>query len=212
MTSIDIADNRLGDRQADDQIRSLFDENGTIYLVTGYFTESGYRELRPDIVDFLERSRENRLVIVVSPSADQFSPSIVSDIDRLDTEAQVSLLRYPDGCLHAKLYLRTGEKPAAIVGSANLTRVGFGQNLELSVKFEGNALGAEELDAYVEWVERLIGASRPISRWDVLRIRMIATSLGIWFNKARLLPRRALLRQPAVYILLSMMVLYVLMD
>ena len=212
MTAIDIADNRLGDRQADDQIRSLFAEDGTIYLVTGYFTESGYRELRPDIVDFLERSRENRLVIVVSPSADQFSPAIVSDVERLDSEDQVSLLSYPDGCLHAKLYLRTGEQPAAIVGSANLTRVGFEQNLELSVKFEGDALDGEALDAYVEWVDRLVAASRPIRRWDVLRVRMIATSLGIWFNKARLLPTRALLRQPAVYILLSMMVLYVLMD
>ena len=212
MTSIDIADNRLGDRQADDQIRSLFAEDGTIYLVTGYFTESGYRELRPDIADFLERSRENRLVIVVSPSADQFSPAIVSDVERLDSEDQVSLLSYPDGCLHAKLYLRTGDRPAAIVGSANLTRVGFEQNLELSVKFEDDALDGEALDAYVEWVERLVAASRPIRRWDVLRVRMIATSLGIWFNKARLLPTRALLRQPAVYILLSMMVLYVLMD
>ncbi|WP_254861938.1 phospholipase D-like domain-containing protein [Halovivax gelatinilyticus] len=209
MANTEIVDNRWGEKQAEDQIRELFSEDGTIYLVTGYFTASGYRVLRPDIETFLARSPENRLIVIVSPTADQFAPEIVRDLERLDTADQVELYKYPDGCLHAKLYLRTGENPAAIIGSANLTKVGFTQNVELSVRFDDDALTDEAFESYLEWVEQLRAACTPIRRRDVLRPLLVLNSASIWLNKARLLPRRTLIHQPVVYVLLVIMMLFV---
>lgn len=205
MADIELVNNRWGDRTVEAQVRRLFEADGTIYLVTGFFTYNAYRALRPDIEAFLSRSPENELVIVVGPTADQFSATIARDLRRLDDGDQVRLYKYPDGFLHAKLYVRTGENPAVIVGSANLTQVAFEQNLELSAYVEGDGPDDDRIEPFVAWIEDLLDVCEPVRRRDLLKPVMIARTLVNWANKGKLLPTRAVFGHRAPYVVLCLL-------
>lgn len=188
MGSWKLVDTMLGEHLVEDTIRDLFAGDGTIYLVTGFFTGNAYRLLRDDIADFLERSSENRLVILANPSADQFSKWVIRDLRRIEESDRLQLLKYPHGFLHAKLYVRDGPEPMAIIGSANLTRGAFDYNLELGLVVEGDGPDDPDVGRFVEWVEKVIEYSRPIKRRDLfLPVRMSMTVIN-WVNKGRLLP------------------------
>ncbi|EMA36347.1 phospholipase D family protein [Halobiforma nitratireducens] len=202
MADVELVNNRWGDRTVDEQLRTLFEEDGTIYLVTGFFTYNAYHTLRPDIEAFLSRSSENELVIVVGPAADQFSATIARDLWRLDSGDQVHLHKYPDGFLHAKLYVRTGEKPAVIIGSANLTQVAFEQNLELSAYVEGTGPGDERIAPFVDWIDDLLEVCEPITRRDLFKPVMLARTVTNWAKKGKLLPSRAVFGHRASYVVL----------
>ena len=209
MTELDIVDNRWGNRTVDEQIRRLFESDGTIYLVTGFFTYNAYHTLRPEIEDFLSRSPENELVVVVGPAADQFSSTIARDLRTLDDGEQVHLYKYPDGFLHAKLYLRIGPNPAVVVGSANLTQVAFEQNLELSASLECDRDG-EHVEPFHEWVEALLEHCEPVRRRDLVKPVMLARTVVNWINKGKLLPSRAVLGHRMVHVLVLLVLLQVL--
>ncbi|SDJ54306.1 phospholipase D-like domain-containing protein [Natronorubrum texcoconense] len=206
---MELISNQCGDTTVVDGITRLFDEDGTIYLVTGYFTNSAYRLIRPDIERFLSRSPENELVVVVSPTADQFTPSIARDLQQLDDRIQ--LYKYPHGCLHAKLYVRTGDHPTAMVGSINLTRVAFEQNIELSVLVESDD-GDADIEPFVEWTDELLSICEPFRKRDLFRPVMLLNTISVWTNKARLLSGRTVVHQPSVYVVLALLGLFVLMS
>ncbi len=187
----------------------LFDEDGTVYLITGYFTPSAYQTIRPEIEQFLSRSSENELVVIVSPTADQFNASIGRDLLTLDDDERVQVYKYPSRCLHAKLFLRTGENPLAMVGSVNLTRAALVQNVELSVLIEPDESEDERIAQLTEWTEQLIGECRPLRRRDLLRPVMLLNTILVWRNKARLLPRKRIVTQPVVYLLVVLLALYI---
>ncbi|ARS91782.1 phospholipase D family protein [Natrarchaeobaculum aegyptiacum] len=206
MSDIELVNNRWGSQTVDDQIRRLFAEDGTIYLVTGFFTYNAYHALRSEIEDFLSRNRDNELVIVVGPAADQFSPTIARELRSVDDGDQVHLYKYPNGFLHAKLYVRTGENPAVVIGSANLTQVAFRQNLELSAYVECDGPEDERLTVFLEWIDDLLEVCEPIRRRDLFKPIMMSKTLVNWANKGKLLPSRAVFAHRAVYLVLAYLV------
>lgn len=187
--SIRLLDTHSSEIRFQEALSDLFAENGTIYIVSGYFTSQGYRAIRDDIVSFLERSRENELISVVSPAADQFSPTIAHDLWSLDDHDQVRLYKQPRG-LHAKLYLRDGPNPACILGSGNITQVAFKYNIELSAKITRESIDHPDLKPFHEWMLELIESSDPLRRRDLLPPFQVGGSIVNWSNKARHLPKR----------------------
>lgn len=177
------------DRRVEDALADLFAGDGTVYLVSGYFTYHGYRAIRDDVVDFLERSPGNELVVVVGPASDQFSASIARDLWALDAGDRVRIYKRSRG-LHAKLYVRDGPEPRCIVGSANITQVAFGYNIELGVELTRDSPDHPDLEQFLEWADRLVAEAEPLRRRDILAPVQVGASLVNWSNKARLLPAR----------------------
>ena len=201
--SVRLLDSDRSEVRFQDALTELFAGDGTIYLVSGYFTYQGYREIREEIVAFLERSRDNELVAVVSPASDQFSARIAQDLWSLDEHDQVRLYKHPRG-LHAKLYIRDGPEPTCILGSANITQVAFKYNVELSVEISRERIDHPDLEPFLEWTHELVEASTPLRRRDLLPPVQIGGSVVNWSNKAKHLPARnvALRAIPVVLLIL----------
>ena len=185
--SVGILETDASDRRFQEALSHLFTGDGTIYLVSGYFTYQGYRSIRNDIVSFLERSRDNELIAVVGPASDQFSSRIAYDLWKLDDHEQVRLYKQSRG-LHAKLYLRDGPNPRCIVGSGNITQVAFEYNIELNVEFARPSTDHPDLKPFHEWVEQTVASADPLRRRDIFGPVQIGSSFVNWSNKARLLP------------------------
>lgn len=144
------------DSEVEEAIRALFAGNGTVYLVTGFFTGNAYRTIRDDIEAFLERSPENELVVLANLAADQISKWVIHDLRRLGDGTRLRMVKYPYGFLHTKVYVRDGPEPMAIIGSANLTRGAFEYNLELGLVLEGDGPDDPDVARFVEWVEEVL--------------------------------------------------------
>lgn len=186
--ALELVGTSLADRGAENAVRELFAENGTVYLITGFFTANAYRSLRSDVLAFLDRSAENELVLVVGSGADQFSASIARDLWRLDAPGTVRIYRYPHGFLHAKLYVRAGPSPAVVIGSANLTRVAFEQNLEVGAVIRGGSVDDPAVQPFLQWVEGVVAVCQPLRRRDLSTPVRLLTTVKNWSNKGRLLP------------------------
>lgn len=206
MAAIDIVGTHITEARTKDAVRQLFDGDGTIYLVSGFFTANAYRTLRDDIRRFLERDRHNELVVVLGSGADQFSPSIVRDLWRLDTDDQVHIYTYADGFLHAKLYVRVGPSPTVVLSSANLTRVAFEQNLELGAVIHGDSLDDPHIRPFVQWLDDLVAVCVPIDRRFLLAPYRVMTTLRNWTNKGRLLPAGQAVRRATLPVTLLILV------
>lgn len=177
------------DRGTKEALADLFAGDGTVYIVSGYFTYQGYLAIRDDVVSFLERSRENELVVVVGPASDQFSSRIAYDLWKLDDHDQVELYKRSRG-LHAKLYVRDGPEPRCIVSSANITKVAFEYNVELGVEMTRERSDHPDVRQYLDWAEDLVASSEPLRRRDVLGPVQVGSAVANWSNKAWLLPTR----------------------
>lgn len=200
--SIRLLDTHGSEIRFQEALSDLFAGDGTIYIVSGYFTYQGYLAIRDDIVSFLERSRENELISVVSPAADQFSPQIAHDLWSLDDHDQVRL--YKQSRLHAKLYFRDGPNPTCIIGSANITQVAFKYNIEVNAKITREAVDHPDLKPFHEWMRDLVDASDPLRRRDIFAPFQVSGSIVNWSNKARHLPKRnvALRVVPIIFLLM----------
>lgn len=203
--SIRLLDTHSSEIRFQEALSDLFAGDGTIYIVSGYFTYQGYRAIRDDIVSFLERSRENELISVVSPAADQFSPTIAHDLWYLDDHDQVRLYKQPRG-LHAKIYLRDGPNPTCILGSANITQVAFKYNIEINAKITRESVDHPDLEPFLEWLLELVEASDPLRRRDLLAPFQVGGSVVNWSNKARHLPKRNVALRAIPVLLLLMLI------
>ena len=192
-------------RRVQDALTDLFAGDGTVYIVSGYFTYQGYQTIRDDIVSFLERSRDNELISVVGPASDQFSARIAHDLWALDDHDQVRLYKLSRG-LHAKLYIREGPEPMCILGSANITQVAFEYNIELGLEMTRESCDHPDLRPFLEWADEIVAASKPLRRRDIFGPVLIGSSFINWSNKARLLPTRNVALR-VVPILLSLVLL-----
>lgn len=186
---VQLIDTDSSDIRFEEALSGLFAENGTVYLVSGYFTYQGYHAIRDDIVSFLERSRQNELIAVVGPAADQFSPRIAHDLWNLDDNDQVHLYKQPRG-LHAKLYFRDGPNPTCILGSANITQVAFKYNTEVNVRITHDTIDHPYLKQFHDWVVELVEESAPLRRRDLLAPYQVGGSAVNWSNKAQYLPKQ----------------------
>ncbi len=187
--TVELLDTDDSDRRFQEALADLFDGDGTVYLISGYFTYFGYLAIRDEIVSFLERSRDNELVVIVGPASDQFSARIAYDLWKLDDHDQVRLYKRPRG-LHAKLYLRDGPEPRCIIGSGNITQVAFEYNIELNVDLHRDSCDHPDLKQFLEWIDDLVADAEPLRRRDVFGPVQIGNSVLNWSNKARLLPMR----------------------
>ncbi|MFP8956888.1 phospholipase D family protein [Natrialbaceae archaeon A-CW3] len=178
-----------GDRRVQAALADLLAEDGTVYIVSGYFTYQGYRSIRDHVVSFLERSRENELVVIVGPASDQFSSRIAYDLWSLDEHDQVHLYKQSRG-LHAKLYVRDGPNPRCIIGSANITQVAFEYNVELGLEMIRDSPDHPDIRPFLEWADELVATSEPLRRRDLFGPVQVGSSFVNWSNKARLLPMR----------------------
>lgn len=193
------------DRRVQAALGDLFAGDGTIYIISGYFTYNGYRSIRDDIVSFLERSPDNELIAVVGPASDQFSARIAHDLWDVDDNDQVRIYKQPRG-LHAKLYVRDGPEPRCIVGSANITQVAFEYNIELGVEMTRADSDHPDLEPFLEWADRLVARSEPLRRRDIIGPVQVGSSVANWSNKARLLPARNVALRMTPVILLAILV------
>lgn len=198
MAALDVVGTQITESRTKDAVQRLFDGDGTVYLVSGFFTVNAYDTLRADIRRFLDRDPNNELVVVVGSGADQFSPSIAHDLWKLDSADQVRLYEYPDGFLHAKLYVRIGPAPTVILSSANLTRVAFEQNLELGAIIQGKSLDDPYVRPFVDWLDDLVAVCAPLTRRDLFAPLRLLTTLRNWSNKGRLLPARQAARRATI--------------
>jgi len=186
MVDHELFDNRLTGKLVAEAVRRLFDEDGTIYLATGYLTWSGWLTIKEPLCDFLDRSADNRVVFVVSTGADQFSRMVAEAIWGLDAGDQVQLLTYRDGFIHPKLYLRDGERPAFVMGSANLTWDGLGKNLELAWYYAPDGRDDPIFLSHLDWMVRFVDASAPVTPGDLTWWVRLGKTKNTWKNKGRI--------------------------
>lgn len=186
MVEHEIFDNRLTGRLVGEAVIRLFEEDGTIYLATGYLTWSGYLTIRDPLQTFLARSPDNRVVIVVSTGADQFSRLVANALWDLDVDGRIQLLTYRDGFIHPKLYLRDGDHPAFVMGSANLTWDGLGKNLELACYYAPDGPDDSIFRDYLEWLLAFVSRSVPITDADLSRSVRLRRTIDTWSSKGRI--------------------------
>jgi hypothetical protein len=179
-------DNRLTGRLVAEAVTRLFEVDGTIYLTTGYFTWSGFLTIRESLTAFLARSPENQLCVVVSTGADQFSRLVADALWALDFADQVRLLTYRDGFIHPKLYLRDGEEPAFVMGSANLTWDGLGKNLELAWYYAPDSRTDPIFQTHLAWVDAFVAGCDPVTPADLRRRVRLKRTTDTWLSKGRL--------------------------
>lgn len=186
MADHELYDNRLTGKRVVAGVRRLFDGDGTVYLATGYLTWSGYVALLEPMQAFLDRSPDNRVVFVVATGADQFSRMVAQDVWELEDADRVDLLTYTDGFVHPKLYLRDGDEPAFVMGSANLTWDGLGKNLELAWYYAPDDREDPIFQSHLDWMERFVAASRPVTPADLTRRVRLGRMARTWLNKGRI--------------------------
>lgn len=164
-----LVDNTFTERKVVDAVTDLFDEDGRVYVVAGYFSLRGYNELRSSIEDFLNRDADNRITLIIGTEPDQFAARIAYDLWDLDLESEgnVEILKYEGQFLHTKHYVRDNESPAVVMGSANFTKQGLEEHLELVSYYQ--AVDAEDPIAtqHITWFDSVIDVATPVTEEDL---------------------------------------------
>ena len=138
-----------------------YNEEGSLDIVTGYFTIGAlaylskstkdkienYRFVLGDIVNFDKKSKALDLLNETIGIEDSFKLNLLAKeaVEFLKLDKVIAKTLEPNFC-HAKLYLKTAKVQDAlnyfIVGSSNLTEAGIGQkttsNVELNIAETGN--------------------------------------------------------------------------
>lgn len=186
MVEQELFDNRLTGKLVVEAVRRLFEADGTVYLATGYLTWSGYLAIRDPLLEFLARSPDNRVYVVVSTGADQFSRTVAHALRDVDVDDRIRLLTYRDGFIHPKLYLRDGDDPALVMGSANLTWDGLGRNLELAWYYAPDGRDDEIFRTHLAWMVAFVAACEPITSADLARGTRLRRTTETWLSKGRI--------------------------
>ena len=179
-------DNRLTGSLVAEAVVRLFEADGTIYLTSGYFTWSGFLTIRDALTEFLARSPDNEVYVVVATGADQFSRLVAHALWELDVDGRVHLLTYRDGFIHPKLYLRDGDDPALVMGSANLTWDGLGKNLELAWYYAPDTRDDPIFQTHLAWVGLFIAECDPVTPTDLRRSVRLRRTTDVWLSKGRI--------------------------
>lgn len=186
MVDHEVYDNRFTGKLVAEAVLRLFEGDGTIYLATGYLTWSGYLTIRESLLAFLMRSPDNRLVIIVSTGADQFSRLVANALWSLDFDDRIQLQTYRDGFVHPKLYLRDGDDPAFVMGSANITWDGLGKNLELVWYYEPDDPTDPIFCSHLGWMVSFVSQCDRITPDDLARRARLRKTVDTWSSKGRI--------------------------
>jgi len=180
MENYDLIDNIFTEREIERAMQDLFAEDGTVYIIAGYFSLSGYKLIKESISDFLERKKDNEIYIVVGTDPNQFSATIAHDLWDMDKgRDQINLLKYDENFVHTKHYVRENENPAIILGSANFTLEGFQQHLELVSYYEAEGSGDSIAQQHIEWFESLIEECECVTEEDLERYEEIKIDISV---------------------------------
>ncbi|MGM0591454.1 MAG: phospholipase D family protein [Halobacteriota archaeon] len=186
MAEQEVFDNRLTGKLVAEAVIKLFEADGTIYLTTGYLTWSGFLAIEAHLKAFLARSTDNRVYIVVSSAADQFSRTAAHAIWDFEFDGRCQLLTYRDGFIHPKLYLRDGEDPALVMGSANLTWDGLGKNLELVWYYRPDSPDDDIFRSHLDWVTHFVSECEPVTTADLTHRVRLTRTWNNWLSKGRI--------------------------
>jgi len=164
-----LIDNTFSERKVVDAVTDLFAEDGRVYIVAGYFSLRGYDELRSSIEHFLSREEENQVTLIVGTEPDQFAARIAYDLWQLNSESKgkAEILKYEGQFLHTKHYVRDNESPAVVMGSANFTKQGLEEHLELVSYYRTTDAEDPIAVQHVQWFDSVIDASTPVTEEDL---------------------------------------------
>ncbi|MGC9779564.1 MAG: DEAD/DEAH box helicase family protein [Candidatus Heimdallarchaeota archaeon] len=162
-----LIDNVFTELSVKDAIHNIFNENGTVYLIAGYFSFSGYNIMKSSIKDFLHRNMDNKIIIIIGTEPNQFSATIAYDLWELSDGENVSLLKFENHFLHTKHYVRENDQPIIIIGSANFTHEGLKENLELVSYYKANSLEDPIAIQHINWFKQLISRCEAVTDEDL---------------------------------------------
>jgi hypothetical protein len=183
MVHHELFDNTFTEHSVDEAIVRLFDEDGTIYLASGYFTWTGFVVIRDALEAFLERSTENRVIVVVAAALDQFSVPIARTLWDLHLDGRCRLLTYEGEFVHPKLYLRDGDEPAFVMGSANLTGDGLAKNLELAWYYAPGNRDDPIFQSHLTWITDFVERCEPVKPAHLGRRARLRRTTSNWLAK-----------------------------
>lgn len=175
-----LADNQFTEETVENAVQRVLSEDGTIYLVAGYFKPSGYFMIKDAIEGFLDRDEDNRIKVVVGTKVDQFSARIAHDLWNMDEERnndQIELLKYEGTFLHSKHYLRESDDGnAVILGSANISADAFHSHLELVSYYESDDKD-DIIEKHLSWFSQLIEEAEEVTEEDLKKYEEQKVSL-----------------------------------
>jgi SNF2 family DNA or RNA helicase len=179
----DLIDNSFTERDVADAVEDLFSQDGHIYLVAGYFNKSGYFQMKSSIKEFLGRDEENKVTVVVGTNPDQFSATIAYDLWDLDERGQVDLLKYEQKFVHTKHYVRDNSSPSVILGSANFTREGLQEHLELVSCYETDNKEDSIYQQHINWFENIVEQCEEVTEDDLEEFKQERIEIELLENK-----------------------------
>lgn len=164
-----LIDNTFTEREVVDVVTELFEEDGHVYIVAGYFTLRGYNKLRLSIEDFLNRREENKITLIVGTKPDQFAARIAYDLWQLNLESkgEAEILKYEGKFLHTKHYVRDNESPAVVMGSANFTKQGLEEHLELVSYYQTTDAEDPIARKHIRWFDSVVDVATPVTEEDL---------------------------------------------
>ena len=164
-----LIDNTFTERKVVDAVIDLFDEDGRVYIVAGYFSLRGYNKLRSSIEAFLQREGDNKVTLIVGTEPDQFAARIAYDLWQLNSESkgEAEILKYEGQFLHTKHYVRDNESPAVVMGSANFTKQGLEEHLELVSYYQATDTEDPIALQHIKWFDSVIDAATPVTEKDL---------------------------------------------
>lgn len=164
-----LIDNTFTERKVVDAVTDLFKEDGRVYIVAGYFSLRGYNELRSSIEAFLDREQGNRITLIVGTEPDQFAARIAYDLWHLNLESkgEAEILKYEGQFLHTKHYVRDNESPAVVMGSANFTKEGLEEHLELVSCYQATNTEDPIAVQHIRWFDAVIDGATPVTEEDL---------------------------------------------
>lgn len=164
-----LIDNTFTEQKVVDAVADLFEEDGRIYIVAGYFSLRGYNELRSSIETFLNREKDNRITLIVGTEPNQFAARIAYDLWHLNSESkgEVEILKYEGQFLHTKHYVRDAESPAVVMGSANFTKEGLEEHLELVSYYRTTDAEDPIAVQHISWFSAVIDVATPVTEEDL---------------------------------------------
>jgi len=162
-----LIDNVFTELKVKDAIQDIFTEDGIVYLIAGYFSFSGYNIMKYSIKDFLERNKNNKIIIIIGTEPNQFSATIAFDLWEMSDGENVNLLKFENHFLHTKHYVRENLHPIIVIGSANFTHEGLKENLELVSYYRANSLEDSIAIQHINWFKQLISKCEVVTDNDL---------------------------------------------
>lgn len=143
-----------------DQVKTLLTSSEEVDLAVAFLKDSGYREIRRDIINFIRNEKSLKLIVGLA-SYCITDPEPLDDLlkirENLNARRRLLLKYYSNPQFHPKLLIfKEQHRICAIVGSSNFTAGGWGGNLEANILICGNSSDRvmRDIDAFFQRIWR----------------------------------------------------------